>query len=136
MNPDTLKETIKRHEGLRLKPYRCTSGKLTIGWGHNLDDREIPRIVADDLLYIDIGIAERELFAQWPEYRNLSQARQHALIDMSFHMGIPSLKKFVRFHEALQSGNYEEAGEQILDSLYAKQTPSRAEENRQLIVEG
>lgn len=25
-------------EGLRLKPYRCTSGKLTIGVGRNLDD--------------------------------------------------------------------------------------------------
>ena len=38
---DTLLERIKkqlvRHEGLRLKPYRCTAGKLTIGYGRNLD---------------------------------------------------------------------------------------------------
>lgn len=32
-----VKEQLLRHEGLRLKPYRCTAGKLTIGVGRNLD---------------------------------------------------------------------------------------------------
>ncbi|NBW16869.1 MAG: lysozyme, partial [Caulobacteraceae bacterium] len=32
---------IRLHEGERLKPYRCTAGKLTIGVGRNLDDRGI-----------------------------------------------------------------------------------------------
>ena len=35
---DRIKEQLVRHEGLRLKPYRCTAGKLTIGIGRNLDD--------------------------------------------------------------------------------------------------
>ncbi len=33
-----VKEQLIRHEGLRLKPYRCTSGKLTIGVSRNLED--------------------------------------------------------------------------------------------------
>ena len=37
-----------RHEGLRLKPYRDTAGKLTIGVGRNLDD---------------VGVSEAEAFA-------------------------------------------------------------------------
>ena len=36
-----IKEQLVRHEGLRLKPYRCTAGKLTIGIGRNLDGRSI-----------------------------------------------------------------------------------------------
>jgi len=32
-----IKAQLVRHEGLRLKPYRCTAGKLTIGYGRNLD---------------------------------------------------------------------------------------------------
>ena len=28
-----LRDLIKRHEGLRLKPYRCSADKLTIGYG-------------------------------------------------------------------------------------------------------
>ncbi len=34
---DRIKEQLIRHEGLRLKPYRCTAGKLTISIGDNLD---------------------------------------------------------------------------------------------------
>ena len=34
---DRIKEQLVRYEGLRLKPYRCTTGKLTIGIGRNLD---------------------------------------------------------------------------------------------------
>ncbi len=32
---DRIKAQLVRHEGLRLKPYRCTAGKLTIGFDHN-----------------------------------------------------------------------------------------------------
>ena len=34
---DRIKEQLVRHEGLRLKPYHCTAGRLTIGYGRNLD---------------------------------------------------------------------------------------------------
>ena len=34
---ERMKEQLLRHEGLRLKPYRCTAGKLTIGIGRNLE---------------------------------------------------------------------------------------------------
>ena len=29
---------LKAHDGLRLKPYRDSVGKLTVGVGRNLDD--------------------------------------------------------------------------------------------------
>ena len=38
---ERIKEQLVRHEGLRLKPYRSSAGKLTIGIGRNLDDRGI-----------------------------------------------------------------------------------------------
>ncbi len=49
---ERMKEQLVRHEGLRLKPYRCPAGKLTIGIGRNLDlvstqMTEIERIYAD-----------------------------------------------------------------------------------------
>ncbi len=30
---ERIKEQLVRHAGLRLRPYRCTAGKLTIGIG-------------------------------------------------------------------------------------------------------
>ena len=42
----TIEEQLILHEGLRLKPYRDTVGKLTIGVGRNLDDVGITRAEA------------------------------------------------------------------------------------------
>ena len=47
-----IKAQLVRHEGLRLKPYRCSAGRLTIGIGRNLDlvstqMTQIERIFAD-----------------------------------------------------------------------------------------
>lgn len=38
-------------EGLRLFPYRCTAGKLTIGVGRNLDDKGLSREEMQSLIY-------------------------------------------------------------------------------------
>ena len=46
---------LKRHESLELKPYKCTSGKLTIGVGRNLEDIGITEQEAELLLLNDIG---------------------------------------------------------------------------------
>lgn len=46
-----------RDEGLKLKPYRCTSNKLTIGIGRNLDDNGITEAEARYLLHNDLGRA-------------------------------------------------------------------------------
>ncbi|MCP4280350.1 MAG: lysozyme, partial [Alteromonas sp.] len=35
---EQVAQLIAQHEGLRLKPYKCTAGKITIGYGRNLDD--------------------------------------------------------------------------------------------------
>ena len=35
---------LQRHEGLRLKPYKCTAGKVSIGYGRNLEDVGISEI--------------------------------------------------------------------------------------------
>ena len=41
MNKQRLAEQLKVHEGLRLKPYKDTVGKWTIGIGRNLEDKGI-----------------------------------------------------------------------------------------------
>ncbi|HAC30701.1 MAG TPA: lysozyme, partial [Marinobacter hydrocarbonoclasticus] len=52
MDRNLLKTQLKRHEGLRLKPYLDTasSPRLTIGYGRNLEDVGISRDEADFML--------------------------------------------------------------------------------------
>ena len=43
MNYDEIKESIRKHEGYRLEPYKCTEGFLTGGIGHKIHEgEEIP----------------------------------------------------------------------------------------------
>ena len=46
-----LIEDLKRDEGFRSHPYRDTVGKLTIGYGRNLDDVGISEREAEQLLH-------------------------------------------------------------------------------------
>ena len=52
-----LIDLLIRHEGIKLKPYHCTSGKLTIGIGRNLEDRGITKEEAIYLLNNDNDLA-------------------------------------------------------------------------------
>ena len=54
-----LKDLIIKHEGLRLFPYRCSAGKLSIGVGRNLDDVGITRDEAEFMLDGDIARSAR-----------------------------------------------------------------------------
>ena len=54
MNLAELREQLVIHEGMRLKPYKDSVGKLTIGVGRNLDDVGITEVEALELLENDI----------------------------------------------------------------------------------
>jgi len=78
-----IKDQLVRHEGLMLKPYRCTAGKLTIGIGLNLDDRGISQKEAYAMLEKDILYCEQCLIDEIPDiYNNLDEVRQSVLLNM------------------------------------------------------
>jgi len=80
---DRIKEQLVRHEGLRLKPYRCTAGKLTIGIGRNLDDCGISQSEAYIMLINDIMNCEKQLQAKIPDiYNGLDEVRKSMLLNM------------------------------------------------------
>ena len=92
---EPLVDQLMRHEGLRLKPYRDTVGKLTIGIGRNLDDVGISRDEAMVLLKNDIDKTITALREHLPFYDSLSEARRNVLANMAFNMGIRGLLDFV-----------------------------------------
>lgn len=126
MNNQVLISELKRDEGLKFKPYKCTAGKLTIGIGRNLDDRGITEEEALYLLKNDIKSAEKDLDFHFPWWRNLPLDRQRALTNMVFNMGINSFRCFKKMIEHLQNHRFEEAAEEALKSRWAEQVGSRA----------
>lgn len=138
----TIIETIKKREGLRLKPYRCPAGKLTIGYGRNLEDRGITAEEADFLFEHDIMEAHADLRLLFdPVAPTMTQTRWEALLDMRFNMGAGGFRTFERMIAAVQAGEWEKAAAECLDSDYASteipgQVPWRAMENAEALRVG
>lgn len=130
----SLKERIKRHEGLRLKPYTCSAGKLTIGYGRNLEVG-ITGEEADFLFENDL-LRARALAEQFPAYERMDDIRRGVLIEMVFQMGFGGVSKFKRFLSAAQNEDWPRAADEMLDSEWAKQTPERARELARLMLRG
>lgn len=132
-----LKDQLLRHEGLRLKPYRCTAGRLTIGIGRNLDDRGITQQEAFTLLENDIIACEQQLINAIPEiYQALNDTRQSVLINMCFNLGIKGLLGFGNTLAFIAAGDWERAANNMLVSRWAKQVGSRAIELSELMRKG
>lgn len=131
----TVMEMLKKHEGLRLKPYRCTAGKLTIGYGRNLDDNGISQTEAEQMLANDIQTCYLEC-SKFPFWNKLNEARKAVIIDMCFNLGISRLKQFRKMLAALEKGDYKSASKEMLDSNWARQVKSRSTELSKIMETG
>lgn len=124
-----LLKQLKRHEGLVLQPYRCTEGKLTIGYGRNLDSSGISKSEAEKMLSNDIDETIDTINNLIPDVMlQLNQARRGVIINMAFNMGTHGLLKFKRMFAAIEAIDYDEAAIEMLYSKWAIQVGSRADE--------
>ena len=132
-----IKAQLVRHEGLKLKPYRCTAGKLTIGIGRNLDDRGISQKEAYAMLERDILDCEQQLLDEIPDvYTGLDEVRQSVLLNMCFNLGLKGLLQFKNTLAFIASGDWERAANNMLASKWAKQVGMRAIELSELMRKG
>ncbi len=117
---------LKRHEGFRSKPYLDTVGKLTIGFGRNLDDVGISMYEAERLLKNDVTKVRERLIKELPIFLELSPVRQAVLENMAFNMGLDGLKRFKKMIAAVNASDYKRAANEMLDSKWAQQVGNRA----------
>lgn len=123
-----LTATLKRHEGLELKPYRCTAGKLTIGIGRNLEDVGISEAEAEFLLRNDVDVVVAALDDRIPWWSTLPTGKRVVLASMAFQLGVGGLLKFRKFLAAAEDGDDLEAVAQMRDSAWYRQTTNRVED--------
>ena len=133
-NDPLLIEELRRDECVRYKPYLDTEGHPTVGVGHNLDahplpsgteypltDAQVDSILIDDLTHT-FSCLDKHI--GW--WRTLTYARQRALVNMCFNMGINSLLEFHHTLGCITSGDYEGAAEAMLASRWAAQVGDRS----------
>lgn len=125
MNLESLKQSLRTHEGCKLTVYTCTAGKPTIGIGHNLE-RPISITAAEQILDDDINDCIRDLNRALPWWKDLNDARQNVMVELVFNLGLPTLLTFKKFLSSLQSGDYGKAAGELRNSKWAEQVKGRA----------
>jgi len=133
MNYNKIKDQLIIHEGLRLKPYRCPAGKLTIGIGRNLEDKGITEDEALELLYNDLRECEKDLRDMLSDFEKYPDNIQHVLMNMRFQLGGQGLRGFRLMIRAVKNMNWPEMIRQMKDSAWYGQTPNRANDLIRLV---
>ena len=123
-----LEEMLIRHEAMKLKPYICPAGKVTIGVGRNIEDVGISESEAMFMLRNDIDRCRHEMSSKFFYFEKLSDVRQDVVLSMVFNMGLPRFLTFKKLAGALIAQDYEEAAVAMLDSKWSRQVGARASE--------
>lgn len=141
---NTVEELIAKHEGRRSATYLDSRGIPTVGIGHNLQAHPLPEgwsspltdDQVDQLFKQDLADATEGLVKALPWFSNLDTVRQAVVVDMAFNMGLPTLLTFHHTLGFIQDGQWQQAADGMLASLWATQVGPRAREDAQMMVSG
>lgn len=131
MNPlkARLTQQLRRDEGEVLHAYADHLGFLTIGIGRLIDERRGGGISPEESAYLlgnDIDRIDAEVRAALHWFEHLGPARQGALLNMAFQMGVQGMLGFEQTLAAIRDQRFAHAAHLMLQSKWAKQTPQRA----------
>ena len=132
---ETMRAMLKRHEGWKLQPYRCSRSHWTIGAGWNMDANMLPpeiasylrihncitEVMAEELLTMSLSAAEINCREMYHGFDNFSERRRMALIDFVFNLGVGGALAFRKMRRAIDAVDWHEAARQLQDSAYWRQ---------------
>ena len=130
-----LLSELKNDEGYRNKVYKCSQGYPTVGIGHKLvpsdnikegdtiSDERVKQLFANDVGKAVAGA--KRIFGN-ETWNKLSLDKQRVFVNMVFQMGEGGVSKFDKVINAVKRNDFNEASKEMLNSLWAKQTPNRA----------
>ena len=117
-----LIERIGVNEGFRSKPYQCSENVWTIGHGLTwLTEEESLHILSGRISQLHLKLLDD---LDW--YKDMPPEVQGILIEMVYQIGFSGVMKFRKMIANMQGKNWKGAADEMLDSLWARQTPSRA----------
>lgn len=117
-----LIDDIKAEEGFSGTVYVCSEGFDTVGYGSRMP---ITKEEAELLLEYRLKGMKAQLTGYLYDI-DIKDEAWDILFNMSYQLGVKGVLNFKNMIKALKNNDYKEASIQMLDSLWAKQTPNRA----------
>ena len=138
---EALADSVVRHEGWETDPYvldgleHICAGLLTGGGAESMTNQECIVAVRDYML--DTAIPDAMEFVGEYTWESLSEGRQAVLAELAMMVGGPRLRQFDRLLEALHSGDWPAAADEIGDSRLPDQVgQARVTALQQKMLEG
>ena len=126
-----LIERIGVNEGFRSKPYQCSEGVWTIGHGITwLTEEESLHILTGRISQLHLKLLDD---LDW--YKDMPPEIQGILIEMVYQIGYSGVMKFKKMIANMIDKDWKGAATEMLDSLWAKQTPNRANQLADIVRE-
>mgnify|MGYP003657624225 FL=1 len=132
-NQMSLIESIKTHEGYVGIVYKDSLGIDTIGYGFAIKDLELDEDVCEIILERKLKDLESRIKIKFDWYKYMPQEVKDVVVEMCYQLGVTGVSKFKKTIAYLQNKQWKDASIEMLDSLWAKQTPNRANEMSNII---
>ena len=132
-----LREDLERDEGCVYKVYLDHLGYETFGIGHliryheeeygwsvgtDVDERRVQEVFAQDVQTV---LSDCEKL--YDDFYKLPEEAQLIIANMMFNMGYTRLSKFRGMKRGVDSRNWEEAADEMVDSRWYTQVTNRAD---------
>lgn len=130
MDIEKTKKLIRIHEGYREFPYddktsNRVQGKVTIGYGRNLNDKGVNQNEAELMLDNDLSYLITQLPKRISFFGKLDDVRQAILCDMAYNIGINGLLGFNNMLDSIEKADYADAAFEIFESKLHNEEPLR-----------
>ena len=122
----SLLDNIKESEGFRSSVYKDTLGIDTIGYGFAIKDLYLTKEDCDRILERKVAELKIRVHNKFPFIITLPESVQDVMIECCYQLGVSGFSKFKKTLAYLEDHDFKNAGIEMLDSRWAKQTPNRA----------
>lgn len=133
----------KQFEGFRPNIYKDTKGKRTIGYGFNIDEPSIAKMIPAPVLFGLRPMTREEadgIFGQVyhnaavdalnytgeKNFYNLTPQQKASIVDMAYNLGANKLAGFTKMKKALDTGDMEGVAREMINSNWYSQVGNRS----------
>lgn len=139
---------LNLEEGYKEKPYIDTLGYPTVAGGVRIGPKgaslsnyqfTVPREVGDvwKLSILNDKIAAAKKYSNIQQaLANCNDARKDIIYSMMYQLGVDGLAQFRNTLKSIAGGDFNAGAEGMLNSLWARQTPGRAQRHAEVMRSG
>lgn len=123
---DELLESIKKNEGFRSRVYKDSLGFDTIGYGFAIKDLDLDENISEQVLIQKLVKLLKSCHKKFPWLDEQPEEVKDVIYEMCYQLGVTGVSKFKKTLTYIKEKDYNTASVEMLDSVWALQTPARA----------